>query len=153
MAVNAELRGALEARQEMDRIVRDMHGAPMLDAMRDATLWVTGDARRDSPVDMGKLRASIVPEVKSEGREVIGIVGSNVVYAPYVEFGTKPHWPPRAALEVWARRHGTTAYVVARAIARRGTKAHRMLSNALANNAGRIFRRLGDGFSAVVRGR
>ena len=67
-----------------------------------------------------------------------GIVGSNVVYAPFMELGTRPHWPPRSALEVWARRHGTTAFLVCRAIARRGTKARRFLQRAVEENERRI---------------
>src|SRR5512135_1298247 len=109
----------------MDQMARDVTGEPMIEAMRDSTLVVTRSARQNAPVDIGRLRASIVPEVRQRDRIVVGIVGSNVVYAPYQEFGTRPHWPPLAALEVWARRHGLTAFLVARAISRRGTKAIR----------------------------
>ena len=39
---------------------------------------------------------------------------------------SRPHYPPLRALEGWARRHHVSPYVVQRAIARHGTKAHRM---------------------------
>jgi phage gpG-like protein len=71
---------------------------------------------------------------------VRGIVGSAVEYAPFVEFGTRPHWPPIAALETWARRHGTSAFVVARAIAQRGTEARNYLRDALKENASKVAR-------------
>ena len=105
----------------MERAVRELRGTPMLNAMRDSTLFVTRDAKINAPVDSGRLRASITPEVRTAGETVEGVVGSNVTYAPYVELGTRPHWPPLAALEVWARRHHTSAFLVARAIAERGT--------------------------------
>lgn len=147
----AELRGARESSDENDRIVRDMHGGPMLDAMREATMIVTRDARKNAPVDRGILRASIAPEVRSSGREVIGVVGSNQKHAPMMEFGTKPHWPPLDALRVWARRHGMNVYLVARSIARKGIKERRFLRNALTNNAQRIFNVLRNGVIGLMR--
>jgi HK97 gp10 family phage protein len=50
-----------------------------------AGLIVEGQAKLNAPVDSGNLRSSITTEVKDE--EVI--VGTNVEYAPYVEYGTK----------------------------------------------------------------
>lgn len=43
-------------------------------------------------------------------------------YAAAVEYGSRPHWPPIQALEGWAQRHGIPAFLVARKIAREGTK-------------------------------
>lgn len=123
-----------------------------LDApMRQATLLVAGDARRNAPIDTGRLRASIVPEVTHSGNEIVGVVDSNVAYAPFMELGTRPHWPPIGALEVWARRHGTTAFLVARAIARRGLRARRYLQRALEDNVDRIIRLFTEHISKTVR--
>ena len=137
-----EIRGLKEAQKDMERIVKDLHGRPMLDAMRDATMAVQRDAKRLAPVDTGALRSSITPEVKSENDTLVGVVGSNLIYAPFVELGTRPHWPPIASLTTWARRHGTSAYVVARAIATRGTKAVKYLERAFQQNAQYIHRKL-----------
>ena len=41
------------------------------------------------PVDTGRLRASITPDVVQRDTVVQGLVGSNVLYAPYQEFGTR----------------------------------------------------------------
>ena len=106
--------------------------------MRAATLLVSGAAKRNAPVDTGVLRSSITPSVRSSGQGIVGVVGSNVEYAPYMELGTRPHWPPVAALETWARRHGISAFLVARAIAKRGLKARRYLQKAFQQNVGRI---------------
>lgn len=56
------------------------------------------------------LESLIVPSEKADS------------YAAVIEFGSKPHWPPISALEGWADRHGIPAYLVARKIAREGTK-------------------------------
>ena len=49
-----------------------------------AALTVERKAKQNCPVDTGKLRASITTEVGKLEAEV----GTNVEYAPYVEFGT-----------------------------------------------------------------
>lgn len=149
--LNVEIRKLRETQREMDRVARELHGDPMVEAMRDSTLYVTRDARRLSPVDMGVLRASIVPEVSSSGKEVRGVVGSDKKHAPFMEFGTRPHWPPISALVTWARRHGTSAYLVARAIARKGIKERRMLREGLAMNRDRIKQRFIRAVKEIVR--
>jgi phage gpG-like protein len=135
----------------IENIQRIGHQLSRLDKpMRTATLLVTRSARRNAPVDTGVLRASIMPGSRSQGDVTVGVVGSNVKYAPFMELGTRPHWPPLEALETWARRHGTTAYVVARAISRRGLKPRRYLQRALEDNARRIKRLLGSHVGKIV---
>ena len=41
-----------------------------------------------TPVDTGTLRNSITHRVETKGKMIMVIIGSNVHYAPYVEFGT-----------------------------------------------------------------
>lgn len=127
-----------EVQKEVERKLKELTGGPMVQAMRQSTLLVSRSAKINAPVDTGRLRASITPSVTATADSVKGIVGSNVKYAPYVELGTRPHWPPIAALETWARSHGTSAFLVARAIARRGTKAVKYLERAFEENQGRI---------------
>ena len=53
-------------------------------ALNKACLIVENEAKKLCPVDTGQLRSSITHEVvEKEGR-----VGTNVEYAPYVEYGT-----------------------------------------------------------------
>jgi len=144
--IKAKVTGIEAAVAKMEQVARDMTGPPIFNAIRDATLLVTARAKGKAPVDTGRLRSSIAPEVRVvHGLEVQGIVGSNVVYAPYMELGTgtfvgRPaHHPPASKLEVWARRHGLSAYVVARAIGLRGgLEGRRFLHGALEENEGRI---------------
>jgi len=141
MDVSIEIHGLEEVQRKMEQVIADLAGPPMVQAMRNATLLVERDAKRYAPVDTGRLRASITPEVRTQGRTVMGVVGSNVKYAPFMELGAKPHWSPfgpGSALELWARRHGMQAFVMARAIARRGIEARRFLERAVRDNGDRI---------------
>lgn len=46
-------------------------------------------AKQGCPVDTGRLRSSITHELATDARGLVGRIGTNVVYAPYVEFGTR----------------------------------------------------------------
>jgi hypothetical protein len=92
-----------------------------------------------------------------QGGMFVVTVGPNVYYGAYVEYGTKPHWPPISAILAWVKRKGIgatrmvsragaygavthkavrsrgkridvaqrqVAFLIARAISRRGTRPH-----------------------------
>jgi HK97 gp10 family phage protein len=101
MALRAEIKGYKELQKKQEQVVRDLRGAPFLQAMRDAVLIVQRAAKANTPVDTGRLRASIMPEVRTIGRVVTGIIGTNVVYAAKVErpgpvraSGRRPYMKP-----------------------------------------------------------
>ena len=143
--ISIEIKGLKETQREMERIVRDLRGEPYLNAMRRATLLVQRSAKIKAPVDTGRLRASITPEVRAQGNLVTGVVGSNVKYAPFVELGTKAHFVPQQYIGTWARRHG---------LGDRGLfvsgRAQPYLEPAFAENAERIVRILGDAVGDIV---
>ena len=56
--------------------------------MEQACLLVENQAKIDCPVDSGQLRSSITHSVDTSKNEIVGIVGTNIEYAPYVEYGT-----------------------------------------------------------------
>lgn len=56
--------------------------------VRRAGLLVEGDAKRLVAVDTGRLRGSINTAVEETSNGAIAGVGTNVFYAPYVEYGT-----------------------------------------------------------------
>ena len=85
MTAKIVIRGLEETQQKMSQVMKDLRGQPLQKAMRDATLVVTRQAKIYSPVDTGRLRASITPEVVRRDTVVQGIVGSNVFYAPFQE--------------------------------------------------------------------
>lgn len=119
-----ELMSRLEASLGADDIVPR--------ALDSIGLLVSGEAKRRSPVDTGRLRSSITHHVNKESDGWIVRIGTDVNYAPFMEFGTGrlsdsgipgrgEHRPPAIALDRWARRHGMpNGFVVARTIARRG---------------------------------
>lgn len=58
-------------------------------AMGEAALLIERRAKEYAPVDTGTLRASIGHVVNRMGRDTVkAVIGSNVEYAPYQEFGT-----------------------------------------------------------------
>lgn len=153
MPVDITVRGLIETQRNLEQAAADIHGQPMMDAMHKATLIVEADAKRNAPVDTGRLRASIVSEVRVESsaaKTVQGVVGSNVSYAAAMELGSRPHWPPIGAIQTWADRHGLSAFLVARAISRHGTKPRLYLQRALDSNRTRIVDLLGEGVRTIV---
>lgn len=149
-AIDIEVKGLIEAQREQERIIRDLHGAPMLDAMRDATLIVTGAAKKNSPVDTGRLRASITPEVRMMGDTITGVVGSNVVYAAAQELGSDSYVivPKTKQVLHWITKSGEDAF--AKFVIHPGIKGKRYLQRAFEDNRERIVKRLGDGVHFVV---
>ena len=78
----AKLEGIERVQKHLDNI--NLDDKKLNRILSQACLIVENQARRDAPVDNGVLRNSIRSEV--EGKQ--GVVGTNIEYAPYVEFGT-----------------------------------------------------------------
>lgn len=57
-------------------------------AMEQVCILVENEAKIKCPVDNGLLRNSITHYIEDNPDELVGVVGTNVEYAPYVEFGT-----------------------------------------------------------------
>jgi hypothetical protein len=123
-------------------------------AMTRALLLVEADARRRVAHDTRQLMNSLTSAQRvmtaGAGQVLLGAVAPSARYGRYVEQGTRPHWPPRAPLEGWARRHGIPVCAVQRAIARRGTRARPFLGPALRDHAARIGRLFAAGLEAVM---
>lgn len=64
----------------------DLIAEELGNAVRDLVLLVEEVAKRNCPVDTGNLRSSITPVIE---HWAAGYVGTNVEYAPYVEYGTE----------------------------------------------------------------
>ena len=118
-------------------------------AMKASVVYLEGKVKPLTPVNVGRLRSSITHAVeKGPGGRTVGMVGSNVVYAPFVELGTKPHWPPFTPISYWVQRklgvppaakeHYAVVRGVQAAIARRGTKAVEMFQKGFEDAKGFI---------------
>lgn len=66
-----------KAKESIERAIRE--------SLNEIGLRITADAQTRAPVDTGNLRRSMAHEV--EGSEAV-YIGTNVEYAPDVEFGT-----------------------------------------------------------------
>lgn len=116
-------------------------------------LNLMNEAKRECPVDMGQLRASIQPSFFNQGG-LTAEVSTNVGYGAFVEFGTGPlgrstyrgelpadyvhgpggKMPPLEPIREWCRRHHINpnlAFVIARKIGRHGMKARPFMWPAL----------------------
>jgi len=119
--------------------------AAIVRAMRESAILVQSYAKLYTPVFRGLLRVSIAQNVAEAGNKITGEVGSGVVYASVVEEGRNP-WsgampPPSGDLRTWARRKlgdERLAFVIARAIKRRGFRAQPYLRPALLGATPRI---------------
>jgi hypothetical protein len=140
--------------------------AEMTAAMNEAVHVVEGEVKERTPVGAAGrgsfsqfLAQTITTDVTADAAGVTGEVGTDVAYAPYVEEGTAPHWPPFQPLYEWVayshkfgvysirsrRRLGGRAQIEAEnraitrriqaAIARRGTKGAYMFRDGLAASA------------------
>lgn len=81
------------------------------------------------------------------GQDVIGRAGSNVIYAPVVEFGRSAGapMPPSGVLLGWMGRKGIDAsleYVVRRKIGAKGTRKQPYMKPALDKNRAAITREM-----------
>lgn len=106
--------------------------------MKGATEFAARKVQFHTPVgatqDLKKGVEPIVTKIKGgfEGR--VTVTGRGMGYAEFVEFGTRPHWPPVEPIRLWVlRKLGVpaeevpgVAFLVSRKIARVGTPAQRM---------------------------
>jgi hypothetical protein len=90
-------------------------------AMNESLGYLQSLVQAGTPVDQGRLRMSIFTDLRgSQFPELRGRVASVLEYAVVREYGRRSRrFPPLRAIAVWARRHGMTPYVAARAIALR----------------------------------
>ena len=134
--INIEIEGIDELRRKLRSEVAATPTRKFLQRSGDS---IIGKAKPLTPVNTGTLRRSIDKEV-STGTPVPTYVkvGSNIEYAPFVEFGRGPgKAPPYAAIEYWYRRKNQTGpteevfpavRAIQLAIARRGVKARPYLA-------------------------
>jgi len=60
-------------------------------ALRAGAMEIQNSAKKKVPVKTGNLKRSINTEIEENGDEINAIIGTDVEYAPYIEYGTRPH--------------------------------------------------------------
>ncbi len=134
------------APQAIERQLTGPSGAIAKDLVRRGQR-VKNAARRNCPVDEGRLRASIDSEVRGSGRSLTVRIGSNLAHAIYVEKGTGVYagrgyiYPKRGRYLRWPNKNNsgsgnrryksgkTSQFVFAKKI--KGMKAQPFLEPAL----------------------
>jgi HK97 gp10 family phage protein len=86
--VDVKVNGLNKALQNIDQFNLKVQKA-VKDVVNESALNVQAGAKQRSPVDTGRLRASIAIEPQSQAPYVVR-VGTNVQYAEAIEFGTAP---------------------------------------------------------------
>lgn len=102
------------------KLVGSRADAPVARFLDRGSILIQGAARKKAPVDTGQGRNSIGVESPTPRSRRIG---PSAKHMEYVEFGTRPHWPPPGSMAGWAKRHGMTDYQARRSVAMKGTKA------------------------------
>jgi phage gpG-like protein len=134
-----------KAPQEFERAARE--------GLEKSVTDIQSSAKRNAPVDTGLLRSSIGKEVRTTFGQIRGVVGTNVEYAPHMEYGTRhTRMPPPGALDVWAQRHGIpNGFLVARAILRQGgLKARRYMGRAFDAHKAEVLPNLETAFARAL---
>jgi len=110
------------------------------------------DAKQFCPVNTGRLRASIHTEQIAFNKVE---VGTNVFYAPYVEYGTLPHFPPVEPLKRWAHLHGMpeeAAWAIAQKIAKYGTEPQPFMRPAFMKNKKLVKKLIKNKIKEILKG-
>lgn len=99
-------------------------------AIKKAIFLLLGEARKNAPVDRGFLRGAGMNTFFSDFK---GTLENTAPYARWVHDGTWPHFPPLEAIAPWANAHNIPPFLVARSIAKKGTKARPFFAEAIAS--------------------
>lgn len=121
------------------REVKASIGDTLADAGVKGMLVVEAAAKDKCPTSTGELKRSITTKVVESGTDsVLVATGTNVAYAPPVEYGSGPHNVPISALEPWARKRGIPVWALWKSISLHGTAPHPFLRPALDENVDEI---------------
>lgn len=144
MKFKVELQGGKEISDLLKRIPKEKEAEAKAE-VGDIALKIQARAkaylRTEPAMDTGNLANSVLAEFSP--KEIEAEIGPTAKYGPYVEFGTRPHFPPMEALEAWARHHGfESAWPICKAIAERGLRARPYLTPAFEDFEGELIIRL-----------
>lgn len=101
----SDISGLVEVREDNREAIAEAIDQALATALEEVGLVAEGYAKRECPVDTGRLRNSITHIV--DGEEKCAVIGTNVEYAAYVELGTT-HQRPQPYLKPAATEHSST---------------------------------------------
>jgi hypothetical protein len=135
----------------------DLHDKHVRKAMEASLRDIEDLARKLAPKDTGALRASITHKLqRAPIGGSYGWVGSDLPYAAAVHEGRRAgaRQPPSGPIRGWLLRKGADprlAFVVARAIGRRGIAPRRFLADAFERSRRAVDKHLDDAATAIER--
>ncbi|MDD3502509.1 MAG: HK97 gp10 family phage protein [Eubacteriales bacterium] len=97
----------IDASEVLKNIEHFINGLPerLKQPLEQACLTIEGDAKKNCPVDNGILRASITHDIEQTDTGLVGYVGTNIEYAPFVEMGTGIHAEKNGRKDNWTYYH------------------------------------------------
>jgi len=129
--------------------------AAVLETAYEVRDGAQANVKKEDAYDTGALYDSIGVSISPKGLSVA--VGSTSKYAPFVEFGTRPHFPPLDPIRKWCASRGlpeSAAFPIAKKISERGTPARPFLYPAFKvaarNHVRRIRQYVKDGLNGLL---
>lgn len=110
-------------------------------AKRNAPFGTSGQLRNNWDISTGRFTGALKSNAQSNG----------FYYGSAVEFGTRPHFPPVSALNMWAKKKGINPYVLARSISRKGTKANPFFQSAIDSQQDNVNKEFDNALSAIIK--
>ena len=128
----------------------------------EALMLLEREIKKVTPFGAGPihLRDTIFSKTHTSGEKVWGTIGTPLEHGEPVEFGTKPHFPPIGPIQFWVqeklhiedeKESRSVAFLIARAISRRGTKGKKMFGHGFEENEERVMRILESIPEEIVR--
>jgi len=148
-----ELLGDEELQKQLEGIRKNLRGDRLVEPWERVVEYVSNAVReiiREDVYWRGQLLGSIESDVLRMGDEIIGVVYSDELYAPFQERGTEPYFPNLEALEEWSEDHDISPYLVARAIARWGLEPKKFMELGFWTQAATILDLVGDVVAEIV---
>ncbi len=134
----------IETKVDMnDEAIKKMVSDAQERGLTKAAMAVDADAKRNAPVDLGGLKGSISYDVDGD----TATVGTNLEYAPFVEFGTGIHAEGGDGRKTpWMYEHPKYGWVKTS-----GNRPQPYLRPALDTNRDKISKIIADEFKAVLK--
>jgi hypothetical protein len=134
--------------------------AAKISRITESLLLLEAEIKKETPMGAGPvhLRDTIFHQVNT-GEPVWGMVSTPAKYGEPVELGTRPHFPPVAPIQYWVEKQlglsgkeaKSVAFLIARAISKRGTKPRKMFTNTLEKKRAQVLGILGQIPADIVK--
>ena len=148
-----ELVGDEEAQRALEGVRRGLRGDRLVEPWERVVEYVASAVRdivREDVYWRGQLYGGITGEVLAMGDEIMGVIYSDEIYAPFQERGTDPYFPSVEALEEWAEDHDISPFLVALAISRRGLEPKKFMERGLREQEEMILELVGNVVAEIM---